>query len=65
VKNEKLNKNLVVTAVTKMIAKKEAVRSYMRGEMPKNTLTKKVLSLPNHYSYVFDPITNQCFYYKK
>jgi len=24
-----------------MIAEKEAVRSYMRGEMSKNTLTKK------------------------
>lgn len=40
-----INKDKVIKSVAKMLSDKEAVRSYMKGETSKNTLTKKGIKL--------------------
>ncbi len=43
----KINKKIVVKSVIKMISDKETVRSYMKGNTSKNTLSKKGIKLAN------------------
>lgn len=40
-----INKDKVIKSVAKMLSDKETVRSYMKGETSKNTLSKKGIKL--------------------
>ncbi len=46
-KTNTLNKKEVVKLVKQMLAKKELVRSYLRGNISKETLRKKGITLAN------------------
>ena len=41
----KINKETVVKSVAKMLSDKEIVRSYIKGQSPINTLSKKGIRL--------------------
>jgi len=43
----KINKDIVIKSVAKMLSDKEVVRSYMKGKTSINTLTKKGIKLAN------------------
>ncbi len=44
-KNEAIKKAIVIEAISKAIADKEMVRSYLKGEVSLKTITKKGIKL--------------------
>lgn len=43
--NNQVRKNAILKSITKMVADKESVRSYLKGEISNETLTKRGIKL--------------------
>ena len=44
-KKDKINKEIIMKSVAKMVADKESVRSYIKGEITKKDLTTKGIKI--------------------
>ncbi|PKP46257.1 MAG: hypothetical protein CVT94_15270 [Bacteroidetes bacterium HGW-Bacteroidetes-11] len=44
-KKDKINKEIIMKSVAKMVADKESVRSYIKGEITKKSLTTKGIKI--------------------
>jgi len=45
--NKIINKDKMIEIIIKALADKEIVRSFLKGDIPIETLTKKILNLQN------------------